>query len=574
MEAAFGLCRYALRSAPYLAIAALILLLVRSDLNQAESIDPVIYTGLMHDYADIAARYPGTYYATRLAHILPGALTAWAFGDNGGYLVLRLVQLAAALGAIYVIASHYANRMAALLVAGFFGTHVWLLRSLLWDLYDGTAVVYALIGIACLLARPRKSAAYHFTAGLAFALAANCNPVGSAIAMAYVPAWLLDHADRPRRDKIVDIFWALAGLGLGYLVTIVALLSVSPSGAAKLDAASWDMMRSMVSGSAKLWFVPLADILRTQRFQVLVFPFLIAVSCVVLVLNARSDDVSRRRAKAALAFTLAISAIFGLLHFAVLSAVLNMFQYLCYVLPAGVVALSSLLRAWQRTRPVAVLSAVALALFQVAFWHVAFVLVSSPDRLTQTTVAMSVVAALGLLLLASHTWLRRRTGGVAAAIVAVLVGSNALFLNPQFTKVFGDGAQRQFEWDVRAGALHLQRFVAEHVPPSHGPVRFWYGPRDTHLNAVQSVHLWGFSRLSESGEGAAQMPAIDDGVRKRLAEARYVAILGTDEELARAHEAIAAAGIKTRIASRSAFKGKDWEGYSLLLLAVGPPTAG
>jgi hypothetical protein len=574
-QAALGFCRYALRSAPYLASAALILLLVRSDLNQAESVDPAIYTALIHDYADIAARYPGTYYAIRLAHILPGALTAWAFGDYGGYHVLRLVQLAVALGAIYVISSHYANRLAALLVTGFFGTHVWLLRSLLWELYDGTVVVYSLVGLACLLARPRNSAAFHFAAGLAFALAANCNPMGMAIASAYAPAWLFDHADRPRRDKIVDLVSALVGLGVGYVLTLVAILWVSPKGAPWLDHAAWDMMRVMVSGGAQLWFVPFADIFRAQRYQVLIFPFLIAMSCVAMILGARSDEVSRQRARAAAAFTIAISAIFALLHFVILSAVLNMFQYLCYVLPAGVVVLSCLVRGWRPSGwPMAIVSAVALALCQVVFWHLAFIFVGSGTGLAEATIVLSAVALVGLLLLAANMrWLHRPTR-LAPTMVAVLVASNGVFLDPQLTRIFGDGSQRQVEWDVRAGTLYLQRFVAEHVPPEQGAIRFWYGPRDWHLNAVQSAHLWGFSRLSEPSEAAAQMPVIDDGVRKRLDAASYVAILGTDEEIARAFDAIVAAGFKTRIASRGAFKGQAWDGYTLLLLAVGQRSAG
>ena len=555
-----------LATASCVAASILILLSVRNDLIQAGTLDPFIYTGLIHDYVDITTRIPGTYYATRVIHLFPSAVVAWALGDELGYHALRLAQLTAALAAIHAIARHYGNASAAWLVTAFFGAHVWLLRSILWDMYDGTVVVLALAGIAFLLRREARSREFHFAAGIAFAWAANCNPVALTIAAAYAPAWLIDHADRPWRAKAVDAGMALVGVAAGYSVLIIAVLSAAPDGTWKFDRVSWGMLTWMVEGGAKNWFVPLSTIFARQNYQTLMFPFFIAAASVPVLFGDRSSGAAAAHTRGALAFVIALTAMFAFMHFAISSGVLSLFYYLSYVIPAGVVVLAALSAHWQPTRRrTAIAAAVLLAVGQIAFWYVSF-------RLQQFHLAMTVVliaaGCLGLLALAlalRNRW--RRAAPVL--VVAIMIASNAFFIHGGLTVIYGDSSRRTIEWDVRQGAIYLVRFMAEHLPPGRGPVRFWYGTREPYLNSVQAAYLWGFSRLSEPIPGKAQMPELDDGVRKRLEPLKFVAILGNDEEIEGAAKALKDAGFDVAAVTRGGFKGRVWAGYDVLVVALG-----
>jgi hypothetical protein len=554
-----------LATAPFVGAAVLILLTVSNDLIQAGTLDPFVYTGLIHDYVDVTTRHPSSYYATRLAHILPSALAALVLGDDFGYYAVRLVQLTAALASIHVIARHYGNASAAWLVTAFFGTHVWLLRTMLWDMYDGTVVVLSLAGIACLLRRVTHSRAFHFAAGFAFAWAANCNPVALAIATAYAPAWLLDHAGRPRHAKLADAATSFVGVAIGYLVLIVAMLLVSPESTWKFDRASWRMATWMLEGGAKNWFMPLSEILARRNYQVLMFPFFVGAACIPVLFGDRSNGVARARARGALAFVVSLTAMFAFMHFAISSGVLSLFYYLSYVIPAGVVVLAALWADWQPTdRRIAVVAAVLLGLAQITCWYATF-------RLQQfhlpTTLALSATGCIGLVVLALA--LRGRWRMTAPiAVVSIMLASNVFFIHGGLTAIYGDSSRRIVEWDVRRGAIHLVRFMAEHVPPAKGPARFWYGTRDAYLNSVQGAYLWGLSRLSEPIPGKAQMPDLDDGVRERLEALKFVAILGNHEELERASKALKDAGFDVAVVERGTFRGRAWEGYEILVLEV------
>jgi hypothetical protein len=182
---------------------------------------------------------------------------------------------------------------------------------------------------------------------------------------------------------------------------------------------------------------------------------------------------------------------------------------------------------------------------------------------------MFAIAFISMAWLAVISARRMRESTPAILFLVAFLASDAFFLQYRFAQLFGSGNARQVEWDVRDGSLYLQRFIAARVP-TREPVRFWYGARDVYLNSVQSVHLWGFSRLSSPSASGAQMPALDDGVRKLLASIRYLAILGSDSEIEAARHALRDAGIRMDVVGRGSFKGQRWPGYDVLLLAINP----
>lgn len=572
MKAFSGL---ALRAIPFLLIPLLVLLLVRNDLNQVGGLDAYVYAGYIHDYADLVARYGRTYYSTRLAHIVPNATAAFLFGDHAGYYLVRYILLMATTVSIYTISRRYSKPSAAWFVTLFFSTHVWLLHQIFWDHYDGSVVVFALVGLALLLPRANETLA-HIGAGFAIAWAANGNPMGLVIAALYVPTWLIDRRNLPWPKILKSLAAASVGFVLGYGVLILAMKLLYPDGGWRFDEVTLAMLSYLLTGGGTNWFMSLSTIFLDRNvYEALIFPFFLSVAACGLLASLRGTATDRWNAIGAASFVVLTATFFAVLHFILHWGVLALHYYLIYALPACVVATSALIgqfRPQGSYRPV-VVAAVAFLVVHWAFWFNAHRLFPSlterSPHLLPVALSMMAIAFVSLGWLAVTTARRMQKLTPAILLLIALLSSNAFFLQYGFARIFGNDDRRQVEWDVRDGSLYLQRFVAARVPTT-AAIRFWYGNRDNYLNSVQSVHLWGFSRLSSSAQSEAQMPALDDGVRKRLASSRYIAILGSDSEIETAQRALQEAGIRMDVVARGSFKGRSWPGYDVLLLSIQP----
>ena len=557
------------RSAAFLLIPLFVLLLVRNDVNEAGGIDPFIYLGYAHNLADVMNRYGQIYYDTRLSHILPNMLAFAALGPDAGYLCLRYCELVAAAVAIHTIARHYAEEAAAWFITLFFCSHVWLLRSLLWDNYDGTVVVYALIGIALLTPRKDDETLRHVAAGVAFAAAANGNPMGLVIAAAYGPTWFIERARWPWAAKKRSIVAGIAGLMLGYVLLLLAMAIVSPRIAWTLDLMQLDVGARIVASGGKTYFLSLADTLGKREFYeplVLLFSVLVALAATI----AASDSERRRQALGALAFAGIIAGLFGVLHL-LMVGVLSLYYYLIYALPACVVGLAAFAGQW---RPANTRSAIgvlsAFVVVQGVFWFATGAILTSEPKPAISLALPLVAVAVAFLTAWIATAIGRSASGAAIAVGAVMLSSGTLFLEPTFARIYGDSTRRDFEWDVRNGALFLQDFVAVNVPTQE-PVRFWYGNAIPPLHSVQSIYLWDVSRVSGFATTDAQLPELDDLARTRLATTRHVVVLGTPAEGDAALAALKRGGYPTAgVTHRGEFKGSQWPGYSIVLIALQP----
>jgi hypothetical protein len=58
-------------------------------INQNNYLDPYVYTGYIHNFQDLMARYGVTYYGVRFGLIVPAQWFAQLFGPEGGYFALR-----------------------------------------------------------------------------------------------------------------------------------------------------------------------------------------------------------------------------------------------------------------------------------------------------------------------------------------------------------------------------------------------------------------------------------------------------------------------------------------------------
>ena len=572
----------AFRSAPFLLIPLLILLLVPSILNQAGGLDAFVYTAYIHDYADLVGRYGRTYYSTRLSHILPNAAAASLLGDQAGYYFIRYVLFVTATASIHAIARRYAAPPAAWFITLFFSTHVWLLFEVFWDHYDGSVIVFALAGLALLQPRSKEALA-HVGAGFAFAWAANGNPMGLVIAAAYAPTWLIDRWNLPWREVLRSLSAAGIGFVLGYAILIFAMTRLYPDAGWRFDEVTMDILGYMLTGGGSNWFISLKTLfLDLGNYETLIFPFFLGVSACGLLAGLRGSDTDRRNVIGAASFVALTIALFALFHFILHWGLLSLHYYLIYALPACLVATSAFIGQWrlEAERRGIIIAVAIFLILHFAFWFnvqslFPGILSAFPDTqeappfLRPFALSMIAIAIVSMGWLAMIAAKRNRTLTPAILFLVALLSSNAFFLQSGHARLFDEGIVRQFEWDVRDGSLYLQRFVAARVP-TNAPIRFWYGTQDRFLNSVQSMHLWGFSRLSSPTLSDPQMPAVDDSVRKRLVTVRYIAILGTNSEIEAARTSLRDADIRTDFVAQGSFKGRSWPGYDVVLVAIRP----
>lgn len=111
------------------------------------------------------------------------------------------------------------------------------------------------------------------------------------------------------------------------------------------------------------------------------------------------------------------------------------------------------------------------------------------------------------------------------------------------------------EWDVYHSAIYFESAVGSLLDPHDGNVKFWYNgefPGHKALNSVQSMYLWGYSRVPA-------MPTIDDRFWIRMTDVRYLVALGlTDDEVNRALDALSRSGIKYAVLRRDRFDSATW----------------
>jgi hypothetical protein len=116
-------------------------------------------------------------------------------------------------------------------------------------------------------------------------------------------------------------------------------------------------------------------------------------------------------------------------------------------------------------------------------------------------------------------------------------------------------ARAEREWDVYRGALKLQRSIGAVIVPRPGETKFWYDPTlpdHAALNSVQSMYLWGFSRITN-------MPAVGDAFRAAVGGTRYIVLLGlTRQEVDEGLAALSSAGIGHRVLLEDEAGGTSW----------------
>ena len=248
-----------------------------------------------------------------------------------------------------------------------------------------------------------------------------------------------------------------------------------------------------------------------------------------------------------------------------------MFHYLVYFLPACSLVLIALAGEWESNATRAEqLGMYAITAGLALPWLLRPIL---PDIIALKSVWLWLIVGIATGMAAAS-----RPRGAVLATLGVCVMSFAVsnsFGGHYNIRRRGAEDKAALEWDVFRGALFLQKVVGANVPTDR-PIGFWYANTASvkELDSVQSMYLWGYSRLAPFGTDRG-MPYIDDAIKTAIMNDSVVALLGVSEdELDRGVAALASANIPHHEFMRTAFKGKTW-GYSIALVDIGaaPPSA-
>jgi hypothetical protein len=497
-------------------------------INQNQYLDPYVYTGYIHDFKDLIARYGLTYYSVRFGMIIPAQAFAQLFGPVGGYFAFRYVlALSSGVSLYYMAKRQFSQPVAVMAVIGLL-TSPYFARALLWDYPDAAGVPYLLAAVCLFLLDERPSLSRDVLAGAFAAMAVNSNFFEVALVGIFGLVWLCFSAlfRRPLKQVVKRV----AGMALGGLI-ICALGCVyywhafgKPT---NIFYPTLGMAYTQAKGGAKQW--------RTSGFswvgmqiQVLM-PVFLTVCCLLVSRWRRVTFTSC----VVVSFGFAVTAFFYAEQFLLGSNVLQFFYYFSYFIPAVFLMLAYLWQIlWERTGrrmlEFVVLGLTAL-LTQWALFMWGWAL---PNTTVSRWLALGGAAAV-VLFLSTREWRSPFVNGNLPWLALVCLGCFFSGGLSNYAAMIRTGpSTNNVEMDVYRVALQFMRVVpkmAEHP----GGILFWYNNRvGNSINSIQSTYLWGYSKINASPPDDPGLPHLGELQLRLLSDpqVRYLGLLGESEE--------------------------------------------
>jgi hypothetical protein len=459
-------------------------------------VDPWFYTGLFVHFPEHLERFAGTYYVTRLPHILPGALAYALFEPPFGSYALRLFYWYLSVFSLYgIVRATGGTPLAALLASVILGTSVYFLWAIGWDYVDGAGVSFMLAAAFCLLVPARRGPHAWVILGGVFQLFAVTTYVLIVLLIPLQLGYVLAARLRERR-ALYPLLWVPAGWLLGY-----ALLSaINWSVAGPFDFLNQFRVAFAISGTRatrEVWelafdeWVPKATWLFTPAVALL-------CSAALLGRAARNAggawrNVWREPGVAESVTMLLASSLFLSMEVAGLP-VLQISFYAIYLLPFSMLVISATLSqslgpAWDRSALIAAVSVIAAAIVPFAAPVAARYPYCSPFC-ELSSLAWFLVPAAAIVVTAALVPVR----GVALAAALALAAVNVTFADIRIYQFPSDSIRR----DQQALVLRATTVVGDR----HGDdrIRFWYdygeelGPV---YRSIAATYIWTYTLISE-----------------------------------------------------------------------------
>jgi hypothetical protein len=439
------------------------------------ALDAWIYNGFFrHTASYTSSLFPGTYYGTRLAWILPGHLAYSVFSPVVANAVLHVTFYCVAVAVVYAIVSELTAASTALFTALAFGLYLPVVRSMGDDYIDTAVITYSALASLAMIRATRAGASRWpgVWAGMASGAMLHSN-VGTAFLVPATLVWIVPFSmDRTAWRRAVWVFghWCLGGL---LLTLLLALFSVTEGGPWLFFVPSFTWLNGMssnpwdVTGLAWVWGAP-------WTFM----PFALAVGTVVLLVSPGRRAAMTPLQRRALAGFLLTYAIFFLWDNVGPGNALALSYYVSWLYPSAFVLIGAVFLG-AAPRPALHYPMV----FALAGWLLLSLMVPAFDVEAYRMAGLAICVTLAVL-----AALMRSATAAAITLVALLTVIN--FEVPQFRAVPEQASQFRV---ADRGMQFTDRFTGGTVP------RFALSGNDAlmpYFRAVASQYLWQFTVVS------------------------------------------------------------------------------
>ncbi len=498
-------------------------------INQNGFLDPYVYTGYIHNFKDLLARYGLTYYSVRFGMIVPAQWFSGLFGPEGGYFTFRYVlALIAGIPLYYTVKHHFSQPVAILTVAGLF-TSPYFARALLWDYPDAAGVPFLFAAICLFLLRERPSLWRDPLAGAFAAMAVNSNFFEVALVGIFGGLWLL--FSLLYRRPLKELVKRVAGVALGGLIVCVlgcVYYWHAFGRPINIFYPTLDMVSSLARGGAERWRIAGMAWIAGQ-IHVLIPVFLVV--CCILVAKWRRASLT---SLIVVSFGLAGTAFYYVEQFLLGSDVLQLFYYFSYLMPAVFLMLAFLWQElWERTGRgapafIGLGLGALLAQWILAIWG-GWTL---PLLTVSHWLVLGGVTAV-VVFLATREWKLPPARSTLPWLALIALSGSFTAGLENFSGLMRSGpAGTNVEMDVYRVALQFMRTVPK-VADHPGAIRFWYNNRvGNSINSIQSTFLWGYSKINANPPEGPGLPHLGELQLQLLhdPQLRYLGLLGESRE--------------------------------------------
>lgn len=506
-------------------------------------IDPYIYTGYIRSYAILLEDFGYTYYSNRLSHLIPSMLFIEWFGDWRGYQIYRLVLWSAGFWGSWMLARKFISGYWSLAIATLFVFHPWFNASLFWEHYDSTAIVWLLWLLVCIVqvihrlqGAQRLSVGWLLGGGLCYLFAGNANSYLLGVGgLFWASAFLVVFVYRGFRKAVWFQFWGAIGFILGYVALVLILnliLYPNPEGW-YYDLLSILMSLTFFDGGGVQWHRYIWEFVLERRGYYALLPLAVTGAvCYQCLLSLRHReklaDAWMVRWFTAINLIL-VTALFLTLDIVFRAAVINLFFYFVYWLPATFLGGLLLCQIICESMPIAEMaSRVRLWKWSVAIAVGITLLV--PVLLAQSSIATWTtlyIVLIGVLFIAIWVLLGKqfsiRRQGLAVIAGLALAVSIPLF-NLASHRSYPTEDQQQIAKEQWMLVIEFAQLFEEVREPGERYM-FWYN-EDGLFDAINSYYLWGYSRLRSSGNGEGDFSKLKDEEKMKLKEVQQLILLG------------------------------------------------
>jgi hypothetical protein len=520
-------------------------------------VDAWVYYGYFTNVEAFQQAFGETYYGSRLAWILPGALIHELLPSMAANYVLHLGVYYAALFSVYFTVRRVVGTRAALLAAVFVGCYPYFLGAVGWHYVDGAGLAYYAVALACLTAAidSRRRRVWLTGAGAAFAGSVHTNVVWSIMLPALAYYYVV--TTRESRTGRVATDWTFALLGSTALTLIIAAASVASGGAFLFFMPSVDYaIKSPPAQYQGSWLDVSTWVIR-GRF--LLFPAAVLVSMVYF----RATRVREPRLVRLLAehYVLAWAALaaFDLAG----GALLAHRYYTSYLIPGMALAVGVLLGDAVRglsARQYALAVGVAVTTFAVVLEPSITARLSAPPGYF----SLGTVVGPFLVVLIAGALARLWTNVLTLIVLIICAGiANAVTVDG---RVWQRDSVGRHDLTYRATVAASDALTA--LDPG-ASARLWYNtqePLGRVFLSIASTRLWGYRLVGE------RFPSLVNSFTNEVASIApgdQIAVLSTDDDpFPEAKAALQAADLDTVVVGRREIAAGDLR-FHLTLLRAG-----